>query len=240
MPPGTEERVGDFADLVAAAIANAASRAELLASRARIVTSADDARRRIERNLHDGPQQQLIALALDARLAMESVPDGLDDLKHQLGHLASSLTQTHQDLQEIARGLHPAILSKGGLLPALHALARRSAIPVTFQLDVKRPLAEGAEIAAYYVAAEGLSNAIKHSRASSVVISVKTDGDSLVIGVTDNGIGGSDIHKGSGLIGLICIVEARGGAFDLGTGPDGGTSLHTTLPLEADLASAEL
>ena len=116
LPPDTEERVSDFADLVATAIANAASRAELIASRARIVAAADDARRRIERNLHDGAQQQLIALALDARMAEASVPDELDGLKQQLAHLASGLTEANEDLQEISRGLHPAILSKGGLL----------------------------------------------------------------------------------------------------------------------------
>ena len=161
LPSDTEERVSDFADLVAAAIANAANRAELIASRARIVAAADDARRRLERNLHDGAQQQLIALALDARMAEAVVPDELDDLKQQLAHLASGLTEANEDLQEISRGLHPAILSKGGLLPALKALARRSAIPVTFDVAVDRRLPEAAEVAAYYVVAEVLGKCRK-------------------------------------------------------------------------------
>ena len=123
LPSDTEERVSDFADLVAVAIANAANHAELLASRARIVTAADDARRRLERNLHDGAQQQLIALVLEARMAEASVPAELRGLKQQLAHLASGLTDAHEELQEISRGLHPAILSKGGLLPALEGRA---------------------------------------------------------------------------------------------------------------------
>ena len=142
LPSDTEERVSDFADLVAAAIANAANRAELIASRARIVAAADGARRRIERNLHDGAQQQLITLVLDARMAEASVPAELDGLKQQLAHLASGLREANEDLQEISRGLHPAILSKGGLLEALEALARRSAIPVTFDMVAGRRLPE--------------------------------------------------------------------------------------------------
>ena len=191
LPSDTEERVGDFADLVAAAIANAANRAELLASRARIVAAADDARRRLERNLHDGAQQQLIALALDARLAEASVPAELDGLKQQLAHIASGLTEANEDLQEISRGLHPAILSKGGLRAALKALARRSAIPVTFDVAVDRRLPEAAEVAAYYVVAEGLANAAKHSRASEVTVSATADDVNLFLCVQDNGIGGS-------------------------------------------------
>ena len=234
MPPDTEERVSDFADLVAAAIANAASRAELIASRARIVAAADDARRRIERNLHDGAQQQLIALALDARMAEASVPAELDGLKQQLAHLASGLKEANEDLQEISRGLHPAILSKGGLLEALKALARRSAIPVTFDVAVDRRLPESAEVAAYYVVAEGLANAAKHSQASEVTVSVNTDDANLCLCVQDNGIGGAHVGKGSGLIGLFDRVEALGGQFEIDCPPEGGTLLHATIPLELE------
>ncbi len=231
LPPDTEERVSDFADLVATAIANAASRAELIASRARIVAAADDARRRIERNLHDGAQQQLITLALDARMAEASVPAELDGLKQQLAHLASGLKEANEDLQEISRGLHPAILSKGGLLEALKALARRSAIPVTFDVVVDRRLPESAEVAAYYVVAEGLSNAAKHSRASEVTVSVTADDANLFLRVQDNGIGGAHVGKGSGLIGLFDRVEALGGQFQIDCPPEGGTLLHATIPL---------
>jgi PAS domain S-box-containing protein len=234
LPPDTEERVSDFADLVATAIANAASRAELIASRARIVAAADDARRRIERNLHDGAQQQLIALALDARMAAASVPAELDALKQQLAHLASGLKEANEDLQEISRGLHPSILSKGGLLQALKALARRSAIPVTFDVVVDRRLPESAEVAAYYVVAEGLANAVKHSRASEVTVSLTADDANLCLRVQDNGIGGAHVGKGSGLIGLFDRVEALGGQFQIDCPPDGGTLLNATIPLGLD------
>ena len=232
LPSGTEERVSDFADLVAAAIANAANRAELIASRARIVAAADDARRRLERNLHDGAQQQLIALALDARMAAAVVPDELTGLKQQLAHLASGLAEANEDLQEISRGLHPAILSKGGLLRALKALARRSAIPVTFDLTVDRRLPESAEVAAYYVVAEGLANAAKHSRASEVTVSANTDDANLFLCLRDNGIGGAHVGKGSGLIGLVDRVEALGGQLTIDCPPEGGTVLHAAIPLE--------
>jgi PAS domain S-box-containing protein len=231
LPSDTEERVSDFADLVAAAIANAANRAELVASRARIVAAADDARRRLERNLHDGAQQQLIALGLDARMAEASVPAELDGLKQQLAHLASGLTEAFEDLQEISRGLHPAILSKGGLRPALKALARRSAIPVTFDVAVDRRLPESSEVAAYYVVAEGLANAAKHSRASEVTVSANTDDANLFLCVQDNGIGGAHVGEGSGLIGLFDRVEALGGQFEIDCPPEGGTLLHATIPL---------
>ena len=234
LPSDTEERVSDFADLVAAAIANAANRAELVASRARIVTAADDARRRLERNLHDGAQQQLIVLGLDARMAEASVPAELHGLKQQLAHLATGLREAHEELQEISRGLHPAILSKGGLLPALEALARRSAIPVTFGTAVDRRLPEAVEVAAYYVVAEGLTNAAKHSRASEVTVSANTDDANLFLSVQDNGIGGAHIGKGSGLIGLSDRVEALGGQIKIDCPPEGGTLLHATIPLERE------
>jgi PAS domain S-box-containing protein len=234
LPAGTEERVGDFADLVGAAIANAASRAELIASRARIVTAADDARRRIERNLHDGAQQRLIALKLQAGMAFASVPPELGDLKAQLRDLTSGLTEALDELREIASGLHPAILSTGGLLPALKALARRSVIAVTFDVGVDHRLPEPAEVAAYYVVAEGLANAAKHSRASEVTVSAHTDGANLLLCVQDNGIGGADVGKGSGLIGLVDRVDALGGQMEIDSPPGGGTSLQATIPLERE------
>ena len=233
LPSDTEERVSDFADLVAAAIANAANRAELVASRAR-TAAADDARRRLERNLHDGAQQQLIALGLDARMAEASVPAQLVDLKQQLAHIASGLAEANEDLQEISRGLHPAILAKGGLLRALKALARRSAIPVTFDVAVDRRLPESVEVAAYYVVAEGLANAAKHSRASGVTVLAHTDDTKFLLCVEDNGIGGTHLGTGSGLIGLVDRVEALGGQFEIDCPPEGGTLLHATFPLRRE------
>jgi len=137
-------------------------------------------------------------------------------------------------LQEISRGLHPAILSKGGLVAALEALAGRSAIPVTFDMAVNRRLPEAVEVAAYYVVAEGLTNAAKHSRASEVTVSANTDDANLFLCVQDNGIGGAHVGKGSGLIGLFDRVEALGGQIKIDCPLEGGTLLHATIPLELE------
>ncbi|HVQ50031.1 MAG TPA: GAF domain-containing protein [Mycobacterium sp.] len=160
LPPDTDARLGDFADLVATAIANAQTRDELTASRVRIVTAADDARRRIERDLHDGAQQRLVSLGLELRTAEANVPPDLQPLKEHIARLVTSVVGVSEDLQELSRGIHPAILSKGGLGSALKTLARRSAVPVDLDLAVNRRLPESAEVAAYYIVAEGLTNAV--------------------------------------------------------------------------------
>ncbi|MET0886331.1 MAG: GAF domain-containing protein, partial [Mycetocola sp.] len=165
LPRDTEARVGDFAELVATAIANADARAELTASRAWIVAAADGARRRFERNLHDGAQQRLVSLGLQLRIAEAGVPPELPALADQISDAIAGLTGVSDDLQEISRGIHPAILSKGGLGPAIKTLARRSAIPVELHLAVDRRLPECAEVAAYYTVAEALTNAAKHAQA---------------------------------------------------------------------------
>jgi signal transduction histidine kinase len=234
MPADTEARVGDFADLVATAIANAATRAELIASRARIVAAADDARRRLERDLHDGAQQRLISLGLQLRMAEESAPPELDDFKQQLSRILSGLTGVSADLQEISRGIHPAILSKGGLGPALKTLARRSAVPVTLDLRIDRRISDSAQVAAYYVVAEALTNTAKHARASGVNVGVETEGGSLRVLIRDDGVGGANSHNGSGLIGLQDRVEALGGHLHVTSPPQSGTSLHVTIPLDGD------
>jgi signal transduction histidine kinase len=214
LPPDTEARIGDFADLVATAIANAATRAELIASRARMVAAADDARRRIERDLHDGAQQRLVALGVQLRLAEASVPPDLAPLKEQLDDVVSGLTGASADLQEISRGIHPAILSKGGLGPALKTLARRSIVPVDLDLElgVDRRLPDSVEVGAYYVVSEALTNAAKHARASVVKVDVKAEGANLHLSIRDDGIGGANSRKGSGLIGLVDRVEAPSAA----------------------------
>jgi signal transduction histidine kinase len=234
LPPDTEARMSDFADLVATAIANAATRAELISSRARIVAAADAARRGFERDLHDGAQQRLVALALQMRLAEAAVPPEMQALKEQLSELASGLTGASADLQEISRGIHPAILSKGGLGPALKTLARRSAVPVELVLGIDRRLPDSAEVAAYYVVAETLTNAAKHAQASVVNVCVDTEGASLHLSIRDDGIGGADTAKGSGLIGLIDRVEALGGTIAIASETGAGTSLHVTIPFEIE------
>jgi signal transduction histidine kinase len=231
LPPDTEARIGDFADLVAIAIANAATRAELVASRARIVTAGDEARRRLERDLHDGAQQRLVSLGLQLRVAEEAVPPELDEFRGQLAQVLAGLTGVSADLQEISRGIHPAILSRGGLGPALKTLARRSSVPVDLDLTLDRRLPDSIEVAVYYVVAEALTNAAKHAAASLVNVGVDTNDATLRLLIRDDGIGGADSRKGSGLIGLQDRVEALGGHMDIASPPGSGTSVHISIPL---------
>jgi signal transduction histidine kinase len=233
LPPDTEARVGDFTDLVATSIANAETRAELTASRARIVAAGDDARRRIERDLHDGAQQRLVSLGLQLRTAEASVPSELHPLKEQISNVVHGLAGVSEDLHEISRGIHPAILSKGGLGPALKTLARRSAVPVRLDLRTDRRLPESAEVAAYYVVAEALTNAAKHAQASEVNIRVEAEGANLHVSIRDDGIGGADLAKGSGLIGLTDRVEALGGQMSISSHVGSGTSLLVKIPFDA-------
>jgi predicted ATPase/signal transduction histidine kinase len=232
LPPGTEERIGDFADLLATAIAAASARADLIASRARIVAAADDARRRLERDLHDGAQQRLVSLGLLLRSAESSLPPELHDQKRQLSDICSTLTGVSEDLREISRGIHPAILSKGGLRPALKTLARRSPVPVELDLTIDRRFPESVEVAAHYVVAEALTNAAKHAQASEVALSARADDHHLHLSIRDNGVGGADARNGSGLIGLKDRVEALGGHLEVVSPPGTGTSLRATLPLD--------
>jgi len=234
LPPDTEARVGDFADLVATAIANTEAHAQLTASRARIVAAADDARRRIERDLHDGAQQRLVSLGLQLRAAEASVLPQQQALLEQISDIVSGLADVSKDLQEISRGIHPAILSKGGLGPALKALARRSAVPVQLDLAVDPGLPESAEVAAYYVVAEALTNTAKHARASVVNVRVEAEDANLHLCIRDDGIGGADSRKGSGLIGLTDRVEALGGQMDVSSPLGSGTSLLVKIPIEVN------
>jgi signal transduction histidine kinase len=231
LPPDTESRVGDFADLVSTAIANAETRAQLSASRARLVAAADEARRRFERDLHDGAQQRLVSLGLELRTAEASVPPGLHPLKEQISHIATGLAGVSEDLHEISRGLHPAILSKG-LGPALTTLARRSAVAVELDVRIDRQVPESAEVAAYYVVAEALTNAAKHAGASKVDVCAETEGATLRLVIRDDGIGGADSSKGSGLTGLLDRVEALDGHLNIWSHPGRGTSLVVTIPIE--------
>jgi signal transduction histidine kinase len=228
----TEARVGDFADLVATAIANADARAELTASRARIVTAADAARRRFERNLHDGAQQRLVSLGLQLRTAEAALPPDWDALRKQVSDVIEGLRGVSEDLQEISRGIHPAILSRGGLGPALKTLARRSAVPVELCIGIDRRLPESIEVAAYYVVAESLTNAAKYAQASEVRVSVTADCANLHLSITDDGVGGADSGKGSGLIGLVDRVEALGGKLRVSSVVGSGTTLQATIPIE--------
>jgi signal transduction histidine kinase len=231
LPPDTEQRVGEFTELVATAIANAEARAALTASRARIVAATDEARRRLERDLHDGAQQRLVSLGLQLRAIETEVPTELGSLKEQISTAAAGLSAASADLQELARGIHPAILSRGGLGPALKTLARRCTIPVTVHLELAGRIPESVEVAAYYVVAEAMTNTTKHAHASGMDIDVRVDGAELVLSIRDDGVGGADTGNGSGLIGLIDRVEALGGRMQIASPSGGGTALHVAIPI---------
>jgi signal transduction histidine kinase len=231
-PVDTESQIAEFTELVATAIANAESRSELTASRARVVATADETRRRIERDLHDGTQQRLVSLALELRTAAAAVPPELDELAARLSRAAKGLVDVADDLREISRGIHPAMLSKGGLGPALRALARRSAVPVELDVRTDRRLPERLEVAAYYVVSEALTNAAKHASASVVHVDLEADDSIVQLTIDDDGIGGADPGRGSGLIGLRDRIEALGGKIELVSPAGGGTSLFVRIPID--------
>jgi signal transduction histidine kinase len=209
------------------------SREELAASRARIVAAADHARRRIERDLHDGTQQRLVSLALEMRNAESAVPAELQDVRAQLTRVADGLAGALDDLREIARGIHPAILSEGGLGPALRALARRSATPVELEVDVATRLPEATEVAAYYVVSEALANTAKHAHAALARVDAYERDGILHLSIRDDGIGGAAIGPGSGLTGLADRVEALGGTLRVESPSGKGTAVLVDLPIQA-------
>jgi signal transduction histidine kinase len=229
-----EQRLVAFTELVATAVANATARDELLASRARIVAAGDEARRQIQRNLHDGTQQRLVSLGFAVRAAEADIPPEQDDLRVQLSAVATGLGAAIEDLQEISRGIHPAILAKGGLGTALKSLARRSPIPVELDISADERIAEPIELAAYYVASEVLANAAKHSQATRIDVSVEQQGHSLVLSIDDDGVGGADVQTGSGLVGLADRVAALGGSIRVTRAPGDGTHVVARLPLEGE------
>jgi signal transduction histidine kinase len=231
MAAGTEERLGQFTALAGTAIANAESRAELATSRARIVLAADQARRRIQRDLHDGAQQRLVSLALDIRVAEGMVGSDQDDLVAILERAGNAAELAIQELQELSRGLHPAVLTKGGLRPALGALVRSCPVPVRLALGVDGRLPEPVEIAAYYTVSEAVTNIAKHAEATNVDVRAATEGDHLVLTIIDDGRGGADPGGGSGLIGLRDRVEALGGTLTVASRPGTGTRLDVRLPM---------
>lgn len=227
-----EARLADYTDLVAAAIASAQAHADLAASRTRVMVTADQARRQIERNLHDGIQQHLVALALQLRETEPRIPSEMSDVRERLSAVTGGLTSVLDDLREISRGIHPAILSEGGLRPALKTLARRCAVPVDVDLYVDGRLPEPVEVAAYYIAAEALANATKHAHATHVSIKTAVHDGWLRLSIADDGVGGADPARGSGLIGLTDRVEALGGTITISSPPGRGTHLQAELPIE--------
>ena len=234
LPPDTEQRLEKFTELVTTAIANAESKSQLAASRRRIVAASDETRRQIERDLHDGAQQRLVSLGLALRALEANLPPERDDLRVQLSGVVTGLVAAAQDLQELSRGIHPAVLARGGLGPALRALARRSPIPVHLAIASEGRVAAPIELAAYFVSSEALANAAKHSQATRIDVSLELRDGCLVLSISDDGVGGADPGRGSGLIGLADRVEALGGSLSVHSREGNGTQITAGWPLELE------
>jgi signal transduction histidine kinase len=233
LPPETERRLQQFAELVALAVASAQAREELAASRLRIVEASDAERRRLERNLHDGAQQRLVALAVALRLAQGKVRERPGEAEELLELAAEELTEALTELRELAQGIHPAVLTERGLATALEVLAARTPLPVSLELSLDERLPEPVEAAAYYVVSESLANVVKHARAGSASVrAARVDGH-VVIEVADDGAGGADPDGGSGLFGLRDRVETLDGSLVVESSPGRGTLVRAELPARA-------
>jgi signal transduction histidine kinase len=230
MPVDAERRLGDFAELVAQAISNAEAREQLAASRARIVEAGDAARRRIERNLHDGAQQRLVSLALSVRLAEAKHRDD-PETGRMLAQISEELALALAELRELARGIHPAVLSDRGLGAALEALAGRAPIEVELAELPRDRLPEPIEAAAYFMVAEALTNVVKYAHANQATVRVARLNGHAVVEVADNGIGGADPDRGSGLRGLADRVSALDGRMLLDSPAGSGTRLRAEIPV---------
>jgi signal transduction histidine kinase len=231
LPSDTEARLADFAALVESAIANVQAWSELEASRVRIISAADEARRRLMRDLHDGAQQRIVALALKTRRLAQSQAAQAAGLDAELRSHEVDLKGVLDELRTIASGLHPAALSHGGLAPALRTLARRCPVPVVLDVQLPEGVADPVEVAAYYVIAETVTNTTKHAEASRIDVTVELRDGRLSVCVRDDGVGGADPACGSGLVGLRDRIEAMGGTMTLDSPSGGGTTLIADLPL---------
>jgi signal transduction histidine kinase len=239
LPPGCETRLADFTQLVASSISNVHVHNDLIASRARIVTASDEARRRIERNLHDGIQQRFVSIALSLRAvrAGSSLPR---EIEAGLEEVARDLEDLLDEIRVFSQGLHPALLSRSGLGPSLRALRRRSPIPVNLHVAGVPRLPEPIETAIYYVVSEALANAAKHSRASELSVTVVSDTSVVRATVADDGVGGAALGRGTGLIGLVDRVEALGGRFALESPAGRGTTISIELPSAPRRSTSDL
>ena len=222
------------------ALANAETREQLAASRARVVAAGDGERRRLERNLHDGAQQRLVALAIGLRIIDRILDEDPDGAHEALARANEELSATLAELRELARGLHPAVLSDHGLEPAIRSLIQRAPLPVELTYEaVERP-SDQVEVAAYYVIAESLTNVAKYANATVARVEVRALGDRLLIEVADDGVGGADLSKGSGLLGLEDRVAALGGRLHVESVPGEGTSVRADLPVTRVATTSEV
>ena len=220
------------AEIATADTTSQAAASALATSRARIVATADETRRQIERDLHDGSQQRLITLALELNVIKRDVPPERPDLLARLSHIEDGLKAALEELREISQGVHPAVLSQDGLHPAIKSLAGRSVLPVMLELGTVHRLPEPVEVAVYYVVSEALANTAKHADASLIQVELTELDQSVHLRIRDDGVGGADPRRGSGLVGLQDRVETLGGTIALHSARNAGTSLHVQIPFE--------
>jgi signal transduction histidine kinase len=230
MPVGAEDRVAAFAELVAYAIENAEARDEIAASRARLVEAADEARRRIERDLHDGAQQRLVAAALELTMLDSQFDRDPAAARAALARAREQLDGGLGELRDLARGIHPSVLTDRGLAVALEGLVKRAPMAVELRMDIPERLDPAIEAAGYFLVSEAITNAAKHAQADTVTVEVVVTGDTVLISVTDDGVGGAETGRGSGLGGLRDRVEAVGGRLEITSPPSEGTRLQARLP----------
>jgi signal transduction histidine kinase len=235
LAPGSERRLADFAELVAQALANADAYRKLAASRVRIVEAGDTERRRLERNLHDGAQQRLVSLALKLRLIKASLRKDPESAEALLAEAESELDDALAELRELARGIHPAVLTDRGLDAAIRALAERAPIPVELTRLPEDRLPDSVEAAIYYLVAEAITNVAKYAQATCASVAVERSNGFATVVVRDDGIGGAEPVPGSGLVGLADRVEALGGRLHIESPPGRGTQLTAEIPCQTKL-----
>jgi len=237
---GAEHRIAAFTELVMQALANAEAREQLAASRARVVAAGDAERRRLERNLHDGAQQRLVGVAIGLRVIDRLIENDPAAAHAAIERISDELAQSLAELRELARGLHPAVLTNHGLDAAITSLAQRAPLPVEVAFDTPERPSEAIEVAAYFVVSEALANVAKYAGATVAQVEVRALGDRLVVAVSDDGAGGADSEAGSGLRGLQDRVEALGGRLYVESVPGAGTSVRADLPVQWTAITSEV
>jgi signal transduction histidine kinase len=238
LPQDTEDRMAHFSDLVATAIANAQSRAELEASRMRVVAASAEERRRIVRDLHDGAQQRLVHAVVMMKLALQEFATGDRHAEEYVSEALDNAEQANSELRELVHGILPRVLSRGGLRAGVEDLVSRASLPVTADVLEGR-LPPAVEATAYFVVSEALTNAVKYSNADGVQVAARVDNGALRVNVRDDGVGGADPSRGSGLTGLRDRVEALGGTLEISSRAGAGTSLLVLIPIEGDRPASE-
>jgi signal transduction histidine kinase len=232
LPSGFEQRLSDFADLVGQALANADARERLAESRAELVEASDSERRRLERNLHDGAQQRLVSAAVQLSMVGAKLDEDPASARELLSSTSADLAEGLEELRELARGLHPVLLTERGLGPALTALVTRAPVPVEIAELPEQRLTAPVEAAAYYLVAEAITNVAKYARASHARVSIRQSNGYASVIVSDDGVGGANPTHGSGLRGLAARVEALNGRLDVDSTPERGTRVSAQIPLD--------